>query len=255
MMALLEVKGVSKHYGGVAAVNDVEMTVDDGEIIGLIGPNGAGKTTLFNCISGVDDPTAGRVLLGGRDITDLAPHRRSRLGMARTFQNMQLFSRMTVLDNLRTAVDTRTPRGLLADALRLPRSRFEERRSEVLARSVLHLLDLDRVVDEVAAGLPIGTQRRVELARALCLRPRILLLDEPAAGLDAEETAGLCTTLEEIVERFGTALLLIDHDMALVMRACDHVYVLDRGRLIAEGPPSLIRENPTVVRAYLGEAA
>jgi branched-chain amino acid transport system ATP-binding protein len=255
MMALLEVKGVSKHYGGVAAVSDVDMVVDDGEIIGLIGPNGAGKTTLFNCISGVDDATSGRVLLGGRDITGLAPHRRSRLGMARTFQNMQLFSRMSVLDNLRTAVDTRTPRGLLADALRLPRSRFEERRSEVLARSVLHLLDLDDVVDEVAADLPIGTQRRVELARALCLQPRILLLDEPAAGLDAAETAGLCTTLEAIVERFGTALLLIDHDMALVMRTCDHVYVLDRGQLIAEGPPSLIRENPTVVRAYLGEAA
>jgi branched-chain amino acid transport system ATP-binding protein len=254
-MALLEVSGASKHYGGVAAVSDVDLTVDESEIVGLIGPNGAGKTTLFNCISGVDDASSGRVRLDGRDITDLAPHRRSRLGMARTFQNMQLFSRMSVLDNLRTAVDTRARRSIAADALRLPRARFEERRSEVLARSVLHLLDLDEVAGEIASDLPIGTQRRVELARALCLKPRILLLDEPAAGLDAGETAALCITLESIVERFGTAILLIDHDMALVMRACDHVYVLDRGRLIAEGPPAMIRENPTVVRAYLGEAA
>jgi len=254
-MALLEVEHVGIRFGGVQALDDIGFEVREGEIVGLIGPNGAGKTTMFNIVSGVLDADHGHVRYQGRELRGMRPHRRARMGIARTFQNLQLFRRMTVMENLMVPVDASARRGLLADALRLPVSRFEERRAEERARALLHFLGIDDVGGSIAGDLPIGIQRRVELGRALCLKPRLLLLDEPAAGLDARETAELAATLTRVRDRFELTMLLVDHDMALVMRACEHIYVLDFGRLIAEGPPEQIRENTTVIRAYLGEAA
>ena len=255
MAPLLSVEHVGKRFGGVAALDDVGFEVREGEIVGLIGPNGAGKTTLFNIVSGVIDPDQGRVAYDGRDLRGLRPHRRARIGIARTFQNLQLFRRMTVLENLMVPVDAASRRGLLADALRLPVSGFEEKRAEERARAMLHVLALSDVAARPAGALPVGMQRRVELGRALCLRPRLLLLDEPAAGLDVRETADLAATLVRVRDRFGLTMLLVDHDMALVMRACEHIYVLDFGRVIADGPPESVREDRAVIAAYLGEAA
>jgi branched-chain amino acid transport system ATP-binding protein len=254
-MALLEVEAVSVRFGGVQALDEVSLTLNRGEILGLIGPNGAGKTTLFNCLSGLQRPSSGRVRFEDRVIDGLKPNRRARIGLARTFQNLQLFADLTVVENLMVPVDAFSPRGLVADGLRLPRARIEERRAEERARAVLHFLGIGSLAATPAGGLPVGLQRRVELGRALCLRPKLLLLDEPAAGLDAGETAELAALLSRIRERFSTSMLLVDHDMALVMRACEHLYVLDYGRLIASGPPSVIRDDARVVQAYLGRGA
>ena len=255
MAVALAAESLRIEFGALVAVNDVSFEVREGEILGLIGPNGAGKTTMFNIVSGVYDADTGRVRYHGRDIRGMRPHHRARLGIARTFQNLQLFRRMTVLENLMVPVDAFARRGLLADALRLPVAAFEERRAEERARSLLHFLGIENTAANLAGDLPVGLQRRVELGRALCLRPSLLLLDEPAAGLDARETAELAATLTRVRDRFKLTVLLVDHDMALVMRACDHIYVLDFGRLIADDAPEKIRQNPTVIRAYLGEAA
>jgi len=177
------------------------------------------------------------------------------MGIARTFQTLELFRHLTVLENLMVPVDARARRGLLADALRLPHARFEEHRADERARALLHFLGISDVAGVPGGDLPIGIQRRVELGRALVVRPRLLLLDEPAAGLDSRETADLASVLRRIRERFGTTMLLVDHDMSLVMRVCDDIAVLDYGLKIAEGPPERIREDPAVVRAYLGESA
>jgi branched-chain amino acid transport system ATP-binding protein len=255
MTVLLQIDGVSKRYGGVQALNDVSFRVERGRIKGLIGPNGAGKTSLFNCVCGVLRVDSGHIRYAGRDLHGLAPHRRARLGIARTFQTLELFRELTVLENLMVPVDAAARRGMLADALRLPRARFEENRAGERARALLHFLGIAEVAGIPGGDLAIGIQRRVELGRALALRPTLLLLDEPAAGLDSRETAELAGVLSRIRERFGTTMLLVDHDMSLVMRVCDDIAVLDYGRLIAEGPPERIREDPTVVRAYLGESA
>ena len=255
MTALLDIAGVSKRYGGVLALDGVTFRVERGRIKGLIGPNGAGKTSLFNCVCGVLRVDAGHIRYAGRDLSGLRPHRRARMGIARTFQTLELFRELTVLENLMVPVDARSPRGMVADALRLPAARFEEHRADERARALLHFLGIADVAGVPGGDLPIGIQRRVELGRALALRPTLLLLDEPAAGLDSRETADLAGVLSRIRERFGTTMLLVDHDMSLVMRVCDDIAVLDYGRLIAEGPPERIREDPTVVRAYLGEGA
>jgi branched-chain amino acid transport system ATP-binding protein len=217
-MALLEIDHLTVRFGGVQALHAVELRLNRGELLGLIGPNGAGKTTLFNCVTGVVRPDQGRVLFGGRNITSLKPHQRARLGIARTFQNLQLFSHMTVLENLMVPVDAFSHRGMLADALRLPSARYEERRA-------------------------------LERARAL------LLLGEPAAGLDGRETAELAVLLGRLRQRFALSMLLVDHDMALVMQVCDYLYVLDFGEIIASGPPQQVREDAEVIKAYLGEGA
>jgi branched-chain amino acid transport system ATP-binding protein len=255
MTALLDIAGVSKRYGGVLALDGVTFRVERGQIKGLIGPNGAGKTSLFNCVCGVLRVDGGHIRYAGRDLHGLRPHRRARMGIARTFQTLELFRELTVLENLMVPVDARSPRGMVADALRLPRARFEEHRADERARALLHFLGIADAAGVPGGDLPIGIQRRVELGRALALRPTLLLLDEPAAGLDSRETADLAGVLSRIRERFGTTMLLVDHDMSLVMRVCDDIAVLDYGRLIAEGPPERIREDPAVVRAYLGESA
>jgi branched-chain amino acid transport system ATP-binding protein len=254
-MALLELQSVGKRFGGVQALDDVSATVHRGEIVGLIGPNGAGKTTLFNCISGVDAPDRGRITYNDRDLAGLAAHRRARLGIARTFQNLQLFGSMTVLENCMVSFDAFAARGMVGDALRMPWARFEEHRARERALAMLHFLDIAGTADQLAQDLPTGMQRRVELARALCLRPTLLLLDEPAAGLDAGETAQLADLLKRARDRLEVSMLLVDHDMSLVMRVCDHITVLDFGRVIATGDAPSIRSDPAVITAYLGEAA
>jgi branched-chain amino acid transport system ATP-binding protein len=254
-MALLDVRGVGKRFGGVQALEDVSLNVHRGEIVGLIGPNGAGKTTLFNCISGVDAPDSGRITFEERDLRGMSPHRRARLGIARTFQNLQLFGSMTVLENCMVSFDAFARRGMVGDALGMPWARFEEHRARERAMAMLHFLDIERVAQLRAQDLPAGMQRRVELARALCVRPTLLLLDEPAAGLDSDETIELAGFLKQARERLGVSMLLVDHDMSLVMRVCDHITVLDFGRVIAAGEPPVIRSDPAVITAYLGEAA
>ena len=254
-MPLLEVAGVSKSFGGVHALDDVSCDVHAGEIVGLIGPNGAGKTTLFNCITGVISPDRGDIRYQDRSVVALPAHRRARLGMSRTFQNLQLFGTLTVLENCAVAFDAAARRGIFADALRMPWARFEEHRSLERARAMLHLVGIEDTAGERAADLPVGLQRRVELARALCVRPALLLLDEPAAGLDTKETLELASLLLRVRDRLGISMLLVDHDMALVMRVCEHITVLDFGKVIASGDAQSIRNDPTVITAYLGEAA
>ena len=255
MAPLLQAAGVSIGFGGVQALQGVSFTLEQGEILGLIGPNGAGKTTLFNCITGVVGGYRGAILFDGRDLRYLKPHRRARLRIARTFQNLELFDELSALDNLVLPLDAFSRRGLIGDLLRLPTTVFDERKSEEKARAILHFLELGRYADTPAGDLPVWLQRRLEIGRALCLEPRLLLLDEPAAGLDARETADLGRLLASVRARFDVSMLVVDHDMALIMRICHRIYVLDHGRIIAEGPPQQIRDDPEVVRAYLGEAA
>ena len=242
-------------FGGVHALTAVSFELHQGETLGLIGPNGAGKTTMFNCITGVLPGYRGHIRYDGRDLRYLKPHRRARLRIARTFQNLELFDELSALDNLLVPLDAFSRRGVIGDLLRLPTTSFDERRAEEEARAILHFLGLGDSADTPAGDLPVGLQRRLEIGRALCLEPRLLLLDEPASGLDARETAELAVLLASVRSRFGVSMLVVDHDMALIMRICSRIYVLDYGQIIAEGPPERIRDDPEVVRAYLGEAA
>jgi branched-chain amino acid transport system ATP-binding protein len=255
MVPLLQADGVSISFGGVHALSGVSFTLRQGETLGLIGPNGAGKTTLFNCITGVVPGYRGMIAYDGRDLRGLKPHRRARLKIARTFQNLELFDELSALDNLLLPLDAFSRRGLIGDLLRLPTTVFDERKAQEKARAILHFLDLGTVGDTPAGDLPVGLRRRLEIGRALCLEPRLLLLDEPGAGLDARETADLARLLASVRTRFNVTMLVVDHDMALIMRICNRIYVLDYGQIIAEGTPEEIREHPEVVRAYLGEAA
>jgi branched-chain amino acid transport system ATP-binding protein len=255
MAPLLQAHDVSMSFGGVKALSGVSFTLDQGETLGLIGPNGAGKTTLFNCITGVVPGYRGTIRYDGRDLRGMKPHRRARLKIARTFQNLELFDELSALDNLVLPLDAASRRGVIGDLLRLPMTILGERRAQEAARAILHFLGLGSYADVPAGDLPVGLQRRLEIGRALCLEPRLLLLDEPGAGLDTRETADLARLLASVRARFGVTMLVVDHDMALIMRICSRIYVLDNGHVIAEGPPEQIREDPQVVRAYLGEAA
>ena len=250
---MLRVRDVSVRFGGIVALDGVSLDLNRGEILGLIGPNGAGKTTLFNCISGVLRPDRGSMFFEGRSLKFAPPHERARRGIARTFQNLQLWGSMTVQENLTVPMDALGRRNTLSDALHLPFSAYAERASSERARAILHVLDLGRYAGALASDLPAGIQRRVEIARALAMRPRLLLLDEPAAGLDAQETSRLADLLRAVRERFHVSMLLVDHDMSLVMRVCDYVYVLDFGKVLAKGQPASIRNDPKVIAAYLGE--
>ncbi len=252
---LLDVREVSVRFGGLQALSQVSFEVADGEVFGLIGPNGAGKTTMFNCISGLYQPTSGVIRYQGEIIDDYPVHVRSRLGIARTFQNLNLFGGLTVLENLMIPVEVRQPRGFIADAFRATRSRFGEDQAREHAHAILHLLHLSQLGDVRGGDLPVGLQRRVELGRALAQRPRLVLLDEPASGLDARETAELGALLPRIARQLGVTIILVDHDMALVMRVCDRICALDFGEVIAMGTPAEVRSDPTVMTAYLGAAA
>jgi branched-chain amino acid transport system ATP-binding protein len=254
MTALLQADDVWMTFGGVHALSGVSLTLQQGEILGLIGPNGAGKTTLFNCITGVVPGYRGDIRYDGRDLRYLKPHQRARLRLARTFQNLELFDELSALDNLVLPLDAFSKRGVFGDLLRLPTTVSGERKAEEKARAILHFLDLGNVADAPAGDLPVGLQRRLEIGRALCLEPRLLLLDEPGAGLDARETADLARLLASVRARFNVTMLVVDHDMALIMRICNRIYVLDHGRIIAQGRPEQIRDDPQVVRAYLGQA-
>jgi branched-chain amino acid transport system ATP-binding protein len=243
---LLEVTGITVRFGGVTALSDVDLAVAPGLITGLIGPNGAGKTTLFNTVTGLQAPTDGRVFLGGVDITGWPPHRRGRAGIARTFQRLELFRGLTVYDNLLATWEASKPGGVLGRDRGKARERVEE---------VLEQLDLVDVKDRLAGQLSTGLGRVVELGRALCANPRVLLLDEPGAGLDPSETAKFRDVLLEVVGRDTgqPAILLVEHDVALVMEVCDTITVLDFGQRIAAGTPKEIRDDPAVIAAYLGE--
>ncbi len=254
-MSLLSVKEVSLAFGGVLALDSVSLELNQGEILGLIGPNGAGKTTLFNCISGVLRPDRGMIRFEDQPILRLKPHERAQRGIARTFQDLQVWPSMTVLENCQLPFDALSGRSTIADALRLPWANQVERESIERARAVLHALGLLEHSERLAGDLPVGLQRRVEIARALAMKPKLILLDEPASGLDAEETNALAGALNRIRDKFKVSMLLVDHDMSLVMRACDYLYVLDFGELISTGRPERVREDTRVIEAYLGATA
>jgi branched-chain amino acid transport system ATP-binding protein len=253
-VSILEVVDISVRFGGLTAVGGVSLEVPEGGMIGLIGPNGAGKTTLFNAISGFLAPTTGRVMFQGHDITDAPAPVRAALGAGRTFQRLELFWRMTVFDNLLVAAEAGSSRlGLASDLLHLPKRHAEERRCAQIAEEMLALTGLDWARDRRAQDLPIGSARMLELGRALAVRPKLLLLDEPSSGLDSRETKAFGELLERINSDLGVAVLLVEHDMELVMEVCRDIYVLDFGRVIAHGPPRSIVADPAVRAAYLGE--
>ena len=249
-MALLEAREVSVRFGGLVAVDAVSLAVDGGETVGLIGPNGAGKTTLLSAISGQLVPHTGRVVFDGRDVTDWEPERRAQAGMGRTFQRLELFRKMTVFENLLVAAESRF--GEAAFIVDLSGRTRRDRRAATLAGEVAATLGLDDVLDRLCDQLPTGLGRLVEIGRALCTEPRVLLLDEPAGGLDEEETDRLAGVLREVVERVGPGLLLVEHDVNLVMELCDRISVMDFGKVIAEGTPKQITRDRSVRAAYLG---
>jgi len=253
--APLELRGISVRFGRFDAVSDVSLAVHAGEIVGLIGPNGAGKTVTFNVASGLQRPRAGRVLIDGADVTGLPAHVRARLGLARTFQSPQLFAGMSVVENLAVAAHRFTSGGLLTDTLLYPLRRAALAEARERAEAVLRFLGLEELGGLDAGAIPIGITRLVELARAMCLRPRVLLLDEPASGLDSHETRDFVELIAGIRGALGCAVLIVEHDMDVIMPLCDEVVVMSEGQRIASGTPAEVRENPAVVAAYLGAIA
>jgi branched-chain amino acid transport system ATP-binding protein len=251
--ALLETKGLHRFFGGLHAVNDVSITVSQGAIKGVIGPNGAGKTTLFNLIAGTIQPHNGEVIFRDKKITALKPHAVACRGIARTFQTTKLFSHMTVLENVMMGRHCRTRCGFISGMLNLPCTWREDKQTKEKALSILKDLGLAEHAFETASNLPFGRQRLVEFARALAMEPELLLLDEPAAGLNIYETKELAKLILWIRDR-GVTCLVVEHDMSLVMAICDDVVVLDQGRKIAEGPPRAVQRNPEVIRIYLGDS-
>lgn len=249
---LLTVRGLEKRFGGIRALAGYDVAVRSGELLGLIGPNGAGKTTVFNLLSGVLKPTAGRILLGGRDITGRRPDQSARLGISRTFQNIRLFHDLSVEDNIKVALHMRLGRGFWPTLLGLPAQRRSERDMDGRAMEFLSQLGLSGLKNERAGNLPYGLQRRVEIARALAAEPRLLLLDEPAAGMNPHETEELVEIIRDIHRRLNLAIFLVEHDMSVVMAVSERIQVLDQGRVLAEGPPEAIRNDPAVISAYLG---
>jgi len=252
MAAILEISNLTKRFGGLAAVNDVSFSVPDGGIVGLIGPNGAGKTTIFNLVTGVYSVTSGDVKFQGKSIVGLPPFKIADKGITRTFQNIRLFKNLTVFENVLTACHMSAQYNLAETILRLPRFRKEEKMLYEKAENLLSIMGLTERRDLVANNLPYGMQRRLEIVRALALDPKLLLLDEPAAGMNPDETEQLMNLIGRIRKDFNLSVLVIEHHMDLIMGVCEHIVVLNFGLKLAEGKPEEVANNPKVVEAYLG---
>lgn len=256
-MTILEMQKCTRFFGGLAAVSDVNLHLDEGELVGLIGPNGAGKTTLFNLITGVYEPSKGTIQFNANgemvSIGGKAPYKISQLGISRTFQNIRLFKSMTVLENLLVGMHKNCKYSILSAILRTPAYYKEEKQMRTEAMRLLEFVGLDQFSYEKAGNLSYGEQRRLEIARALATKPKLLFLDEPAAGMNPQETAELTKLIHALREQFKVTVLLIEHDMSLVMNLCERIYVLDYGRIIASGTPDEIKHNKRVIEAYLGE--
>ena len=250
---VLETRHLGIEFGGLKAVDDFNLTIGKTEIAGLIGPNGAGKTTVFNLLTKVYEPTSGAVLINGQDLKGLSIVQASRLGIARTFQNIRLFDKMTVEENVRIGLHNQIKYDMFSGILRLPRYWKQEKRQHERAMELLDIFNMQDMADEISGSLPYGAQRRLEIVRALATDPRLLLLDEPAAGMNPHETEELMENIAKIRDQFQIAILLIEHDMSLVMGVCEGICVLNFGRIIAKGTADEIQANPDVIEAYLGK--
>ena len=250
---VLEVRGLGIDFGGLTAVNDLDLDIYQGEIYGLIGPNGAGKTTVFNMLTKVYQPSRGTIRLCGQDMAKLNPVTANIAGVARTFQNIRLFNKLTVLDNVKTGMHNSIGYGLFAAVLRLPSYYKAEKKADEKEMELLRILGLDQYAETEAGNLPYGAQRRLEIARALATDPKLLLLDEPAAGMNPQETEELMAMIRKVRDHFKISVLLIEHDMKLVMGICERITVLNFGQLLAQGLPSEIQSNKEVIKAYIGE--
>lgn len=252
-MSLLKVEGMTHYFGGLRAVYNYNLEIETGQIRGLIGPNGAGKTTIFNLITGMYRPTSGRIVFDGQDIVGLPPHRIAARGIGRTFQNMMLWRHMTVLEHVKLAHYSRIDYGLVGAFLGTPRRHRQEAEIEERSYELLRMMGVDRFAQKVITELPYGAQRRVEIARALATQPKLLLLDEPTAGMNPEEMIEMVDTIRRIHGALGMAIFLIEHRMRVVMDLCETIQTLNFGEVIAEGTPDEIRNNPVVIEAYLGK--
>lgn len=249
---LLSVKNICMTFGGLKAVDDFCLNLGEGQLVGLIGPNGAGKTTIFNMLTGVYTPTTGKIVLDGEEINGLKPYRISQMGMARTFQNIRLFKQLSVIQNVMVAAHQHVGYNIAQALIRTPRFYQSESESVDYANHLLEIFDLKHKANEEATSLPYGEQRKLEIVRALATRPKVILLDEPAAGMNPKEKITLMETISRIRKEFGLTILLIEHDMKLVMGICERILVLDYGRLICEGAPEVVQKDSKVIAGYLG---